>query len=63
MKKNLAQRMRERNARRKAKLSALKGKAPQEVVEEVEEVEDAAEMEHEEKTTRKKRSYRRKKDQ
>jgi hypothetical protein len=58
MKKNLAQRMRERKAARKGVQPA-----PAPLQEVVEEEEDAAELEYQEKTTRKKRSIRKKKDQ
>ena len=62
MKKNLAQRMRDRKAaRRGVESTPVSEIAQEEVIEE----EDAAELEYQEKTTRKKRSYtrRKKKDQ
>jgi hypothetical protein len=62
MRKPLAQRQRERAAARAASKRGV-SPAPEPVREVVEEQEDAAELEYQEKTTRKKRSYRKKKDQ
>ena len=58
MRRSLAQRQRERAAAHAAKRSGVTpAPAP---VEEVMEEEDAAELEYQEKTTRKKRSYKKK---
>jgi len=62
MRRSLAQRQRERAALHAAKRKGVTP-APAPVKEVVEEEEDAAELEYQEKTTRKKRSYRKKKDQ
>ena len=62
MRRSLAQRQRERAAAHSANKRGV-SPAPEPVKEVVEEEEDAAELEYKEKTTRKKRSYRKKKDQ
>lgn len=60
MRKPLAQRQRERYAAIKAKQKPTPAPAPMKVVEQ-EDLEDASELEYQEKTTRKKRSYTRRK--
>ena len=54
---NLAERQRLKAAQRKAKLQPAPKPAPIKKIVEEEEVEDASELEYQEKTTRKKRSY------
>jgi len=54
---NLAERQRLKAAQRKQKLQPAPKSAPIKKIVEEEEVEDASELEYQEKTTRKKRSY------
>lgn len=64
MRRSLAQRQRQRAAAHSAKKrGVISTPAPEPIKEVVEEEEDAAELEYQEKKVRKKRSYRRKKDQ